>query len=244
MQFGGRQEGDKDYRTPINRQSIGEALRYLYNLSGKRLNPPEMEMDTVKTVHDIGAGGFSQYEIQYMQASVTPGASSVISSTIVAAQNVLGTGIVNSKQRSQDNIAGALVGPILQWETRVFGITGILSLDAAGAAAMATKKIDMYVIQDPIVGALGTTITLFHAASAGAIVGGVLSYRFNFLYGQQLSSQLAPAHQWAQWNKWVPARQRLTVQLVVQDLTNWAANTTCQVNAGAILVPEGVQLPT
>jgi hypothetical protein len=242
--FDGRGEGDKDYRSPANRQNLGDPLRYLFDLSGKRLAPPEFDMDTFKAVYDMGAGGFAQYELQYAANSFGADGQNAPSTTIVSPSGNLGSNILTSKQRSADNIAGRLLGPQLEWETRLLTCTTTITLDAAGAVAMAGKLIDIFFFMDPIVGALGLSNTILFLKSAFAIAAGTLSYSWGIHGFSGLPTQNGlPGWALKQWDGWVPARQRLTSQLVVQDGTNFAANTNFAVTMTGACVPQGCQLP-
>lgn len=242
--FTGRQEGDKDYRTPVSKQSLGDAIRYLYDLNGKRLFPPEMDMDTIKVVHDSAAGGFALYEVQYFSGGISTATQNAPNVTIVSPEANLGQGVQTRKQRSQDDIAGRLVGPILDWETRLQTLEFLCTLDAAGAILLNGKAADIYLFMGPIVGALGTTVNIYFGKSAFQFATGTLTYRWNMLHGYSgLPSQAAASNVVAPWSKWIPAKQRITGQLVIQDGTVFPANSQFTFTGLGITVPMGVQLP-
>lgn len=239
-----RKEGDKDYRTPANRQDMGEAMRYLFDLSGKRIAPPEVDMDTIKPVYDMGAGGFLLYELQYAATSFDPNGQNAPSTKIVSPSGSLTSVILTNKQRSQDNIAGPLVGKVLDWETRLLSMETTLTLSGAQATALTGKIIDVFLFMDPIVGALGSTVNIGFWKSAFQILTGVTSYKWG-LYGTSgLPSQNVQfGNGLPSWDRWIPAKQRLTSQLVLQDGSNFGAGNTFSVTMSGILVPQGCQLP-
>lgn len=244
MPFSGRGEGDKDYRTPANNQAIGEPLRYIYDLSGKRVAPPEFDMDTIKGVHDIAAGGFARYELQYFNEVIAVNGFSVVTKPVVSPLVALGVGIQTLKPRSQDNIVGPLAGPALNWETRVMSLYAQLQFDAGGAAAFAGKGIDLTINISPVVPALGVTgTTVSHTRVAFAISGAQTTYRIPLLYGLAQNGLAAVSDYVSFWPRWVPARQVLTIVIGVSDGTSFPANTTIIYNGHGVLVPQGVQLP-
>ena len=242
---GQRGEGDKDYRTPANRQELGDPLRYLFDLSGKRLNPPEFDMDTFKGVFDMGAGGFARYEIQYAQQSVAVPLVTIGTMTIVSPSTSLVTSILNRKQRSKNDISGDLIGPIIDWETRMQTLEITLTFDAAGAIAFNGKYVDVYLFIDPIVGVLGTVANILYLKKAFFVSTGTLSYKMNLMHGWANNNtfdqgSMVPSP----WSGWVPARQRLTAQVVSTDgVSQFGANTSVSFVAMATLVPMGVELP-
>jgi hypothetical protein len=242
--FDGRQEGDKEYRTPANNPGIGDALRYLYNLSGKRLSPPEMDMDSIKTVHDIAAGGFAQYEIQYFNENRAVNGFSTVTKNAVSPLNTLGTGILTLKPKSSDNIVGQLQGPSLNWETRILSLYAQLQFDAAGALAFNNKGIDLTLNISPVVPALGVTgTTVSHTRLAFTIATAQTLYRIPLLYGLAQNGLAGVTDYVSFWPRWVPARQVLDIVIGVADGTSFPANTTIIFNGHAVCVPMGVQLP-
>lgn len=244
--FSGRQEGDKDYRTPLSRQGLGDILRYLFNTNGKRMSPPEIDVDTIKTVYDFGAGGYSQYEIQSAQTanSSIAGAGSV-GTVIVSPNIVFPLGIQTNKARSPDNNPATLgVGPGMNWETRLINLMGTLTFDAAGALAANGLTLDLSLIITNISGGIGQI--LYRNKGAIQIKTANLVYDLNYLYTiGNLVFNVVPMSTtpFTFWNKHIPKGFVLQANLAFSTGVAFPANTTLQYNSMAILVPEGVQLP-
>lgn len=248
--FGGREEGDKEYRTPANRQELGNVLRYLFNLSGKRLAPPEMDVDTIKPVIDVSQGGFLSYEIQSTVNSASIAGGATVSFNILDPNNPPSSVLMGStKQRNlmsdvvyTSAVGQSFVGPAIQWDTRIQTLNFSLLYDVAGAAASAGKYISVFLklIIPPAV----IPVDIWNGKAAFSVAAGRTSYNGSMLNGFiALPNQGNGLQGLGGWNRFIPYGCNMSFTIANDDGSNFPANTTCQVDCMAILTPKGVQSP-
>lgn len=248
--FGGREEGDKEYRTPANRQELGNVLRYLFNLSGKRLAPPEMDVDTIKPVIDVSQGGFLNYEIQSITGSTSIAGAAVTTFNILDPNNPPSTIFIGTtKQRNlisdvaYTGVAGqSFVGPSLQWDARIQTFSFSLLLDVAGAAAMAGKYISIF--PKLTIPPSAVPIDIWNGKAAFSIAVGRTNYNGSLINGFiALPNQGNGLQGLGGWNRFIPYGCSLSFQIATDDGSAFPANTTCAIDLMAIMTPKGVQSP-
>lgn len=250
MNFGGREEGDKDYRTPANRQELGSVLRYLFNLSGKRLAPPELDVDTIKTVIDVSGGGFLNYEIQSVVNNISIAAASNTNFNILDANNAPSTVLIGSTKprNSMTDVAytavtgQTFIGNVLQWDARLQTLNFSLLFDAAGSIAFSGKYISIFLklVIPPAVAA----IDIWNGKAAFSVASGRTSYNGSLLNGFiALPNQGNGLQGLGGWNRFIPYGCSLTFTIQSDDGTSFPANTTCSIDTMAVMTPKGVQLP-
>lgn len=249
MNFGGREEGDKDYRTPANRQELGSVLRYLFNLSGKRLSPPELDVDTIKTVIDVSGGGFLNYEIQSSVNNTSIAGGQLTNFNVLDPNNPPSTLLIGStKPRNSMDVAytsavgQTFIGNVLQWDARIQTLNFSLLFDNAGSIAFAGKYISIFLklIIPPAV----AQIDIWNGKAAFSVATGRTSYNGSLVNGFiALPNQGNGLQGLGAWNRFIPYGCNMSVTVGSDDGTAFPANTTCSIDCMAIMTPKGVQSP-
>ncbi|MGH7198313.1 MAG: hypothetical protein ACREH5_06200 [Candidatus Omnitrophota bacterium] len=227
---------------------IGKGLRALLGISGDKESPQELDVESVKQIVDLGAGGFGYYERVFL-FKILP---------FVAGFSTVQTDVVNSgspptlelfsNQRAPlvfvQGVRSYGAGPTKRWETLITELECTLTFDAAGALAFNTKQINLLfrkVILEFLGGARISNFNninpIFQIATAQTVYKFAIPYYFQ---GSGLVTSLFPHHIRPIW---IHPEENLQFQLQVNDGTVFPANTDIRFTASAVQTVAGLQLP-